>query len=250
MGLAKELNSRPIVPRRGLRESCGNCLSRVESRRTSPRRCSRTRLPIAHSCKSLKKGKSARRFAFWRTASCRNHFHLVVWPARDGQIVEFMQWFQMMHSKRWHRYPSDRGHRCAVPGRFKAFPVQDNNHFLNVCRYVERNPLRGGLVTSAEEWPWSSLGQRCKNSDGPPLETWPIPPPSNWTAIVNCRRDAMASWRRFDRRSFTARHSAQPAWAEGLRTRGLACAASRGVHAGGRPLRGEARPTQPDLRFA
>ena len=27
-----------------------------------------------------------------------------------------------------------------------------------MVRYVERNPLRAGLVDRAEEWPWSSLG--------------------------------------------------------------------------------------------
>ncbi|NQU23819.1 MAG: cation-translocating P-type ATPase, partial [Candidatus Nealsonbacteria bacterium] len=31
-------------------------------------------------------------------------------------------------------------------GRFKSFPVQDDDHFCVVCRYVERNALRAGLV--------------------------------------------------------------------------------------------------------
>jgi putative transposase len=43
-------------------------------------------------------------------------------------------------------------------GRFKAFPCQDDDHLRVVVRYVERSPLRAGLVEGAEDWPWSSLG--------------------------------------------------------------------------------------------
>ncbi|MCX7419840.1 MAG: hypothetical protein NT013_09925, partial [Planctomycetia bacterium] len=45
-------------------------------------------------------------------------------------------------------------------GRFKSFPVQDDEHFLTVCRYVERNGLRANLAPRAEEWRWSSLWHR------------------------------------------------------------------------------------------
>ena len=31
-------------------------------------------------------------------------------------------------------------------GRYKSFPVQDDFHYLTVCRYVERNALRAKLV--------------------------------------------------------------------------------------------------------
>jgi putative transposase len=42
-------------------------------------------------------------------------------------------------------------------GRFKSFPIQDDSHFLTVCRYVERNALRAELVGRAEDWRWGSL---------------------------------------------------------------------------------------------
>ena len=46
-------------------------------------------------------------------------------------------------------------------GRFKSFPVEDDGHFLTVCRYVERNALRAGLVDRAEDWRWASSSGRC-----------------------------------------------------------------------------------------
>jgi hypothetical protein len=42
-------------------------------------------------------------------------------------------------------------------GRFKAFPIEQDYDLLAVLRYVERNPLRAGLIERAELWRWSSL---------------------------------------------------------------------------------------------
>ena len=72
-------------------------------------------------------------------------------------------------------------------GRFKSFPVQDDSHFLTVCRYVERNALRAGLVPRAEAWRWGSLWRWLQQVEPDPalLSAWPIPRLPNWVAKVN-----------------------------------------------------------------
>ena len=92
-----------------------------------------------------------------------NHFHLIVRPENDGDLARFMGWLTLTHSKRWHAWRETAGTGPVYQGRYKALAVEADEHFLMVCRYVERNPLRAGLVVHAEEWPWSSLFQRCKN---------------------------------------------------------------------------------------
>ena len=67
-------------------------------------------------------------------------------------------------------------------GRFKAFPIQQDEHLLTVVRYVERNALRAGLVERAEDWPWSSL--RAGDS-GPALDPGPVPRGADWLEFVN-----------------------------------------------------------------
>lgn len=114
-----------------------------------------------------------------------NHFHLVVQPAEDGQLSVFMKHLEGTHSKRWHVRRQTTGTGAVYQGRFKAFPIQSDRHFYTVCRYVERNALRAGLVQKAEDWPWGSLSQRCKNSQYVPLSTWPIVQPDDWIALVN-----------------------------------------------------------------
>ncbi len=180
-----------------------------------------------------------------------NHFHMVVWPERDGQLVDFMHWLQMTHSKRWHRFRPTEGTGALYQGRFKAFPIQTDDHFLAVCRYVERNPLRARLVTSAECWPWSSLSQRCKNSDGPRLEPWPILQPPDWTDLVNSRDtpSELAAVRLSMRRNAAYGESA---WVESVTARRLCSRSVRGRPPSRGPVRGKpaSEATQPDLRFA
>jgi putative transposase len=114
-----------------------------------------------------------------------NHFHLVVQPTEDGQLSAFMKRLEGTHSKRWHSQRQTAGTGAVYQGRFKAFPIQSDRHFYTVCRYVERNALRAGLVKKAEDWPWGSLGQHGNNCQGIPLSPWPIVQPSDWTSLVN-----------------------------------------------------------------
>jgi putative transposase len=92
-----------------------------------------------------------------------NHFHLVLWPHKDGDLSRWMQWLLTSHVRRYHRHYGGSGH--VWQGRFRAFPIQDDGHLLAVLRYVERNPVRAELVPHAEDWRWSSApywaGREC-----------------------------------------------------------------------------------------
>lgn len=103
-----------------------------------------------------------------------NHWHLVVWPSRDGQLSEWAQWLTVTHLRRWHAHHHTEGTGPIYQGRFKSFPIQEDDHYLTVCRYAERNPLRANLVASAEQRRWSeSLATPPRDAgsvaDGRPL---------------------------------------------------------------------------------
>ncbi|HMO16016.1 MAG TPA: hypothetical protein PKA83_17990, partial [Pirellulaceae bacterium] len=59
--------------------------------------------------------------------------------------------------------------------------------FLTVCRYVERNALRAGLVKRAEAWRWGSLFRWLQRPEPEPklLTAWPISRSPNWVERVN-----------------------------------------------------------------
>lgn len=116
-----------------------------------------------------------------------NHWHLVVWPREDGELSRFVGWLTLTHTQRWHAYRGTAGCGHLYQGRFKSFPVEADEHFYSVARYVERNPLRAGLVERAEDWKWSSLARWLRGSqeDLSLLGAWPIPRCSDWVERVN-----------------------------------------------------------------
>ena len=116
-----------------------------------------------------------------------NHWHLVLWPYQDGELTQFMGWVTLTHTQRWHAHHQSAGSGHLYQGRFKSFPVQADEHLLVVCRYVERNALRAGLVSSAEAWRWSSAWRRTNGHHGLPawLCNWPIKRPRDWVDWVN-----------------------------------------------------------------
>ncbi len=109
-----------------------------------------------------------------------NHFHLALWPHADGDLSRWMHWLLTTHVRRYVRHHGSSGH--VWQGRFKAFPIQDDDHLRVVLRYIERNPLRAGLVERAELWPWSSLSRAVQT---PALNPGPAPRGEGWDEGVN-----------------------------------------------------------------
>lgn len=81
-----------------------------------------------------------------------NHWHFILWPENDGDLAAFMQQLTNTHVKRWKEHRHETGYGPLYQGRYKSFPVQTEDYFYQVVRYVERNALRANLVERAEQW--------------------------------------------------------------------------------------------------
>jgi REP element-mobilizing transposase RayT len=71
-----------------------------------------------------------------------NHWHRPLWPEHERELARFMQRLTITHIRRWpeHRRYAGLGH--INQGRYQSFPVESDEHFWVVARYVERNALR------------------------------------------------------------------------------------------------------------
>jgi putative transposase len=77
----------------------------------------------------------------------------------DRGMSNFLRKVSLAHTMRLHAHDGTGGQGDVYQGRLKRFPVQDDGPFLLVCRYVERNALRAGLVGRAEDGTWSLLNR-------------------------------------------------------------------------------------------
>jgi len=116
-----------------------------------------------------------------------NHFHLVLRPAEDGDLSNFMKRLTVTHTQRYRVKTRTIGTGPVYQGRYKSFLIQEDTHLLTVLRYVERNPLTAKLVNKAEEWEYGSVYRRyCGSSRAKQLlAEWPIPEPEDYLSLVN-----------------------------------------------------------------
>ena len=111
-----------------------------------------------------------------------NHFHLLVQPEDVAKFQKWMHWVMTTHVRRYHKHYGTTGH--IWQGRYKSFVVQDIEHLLIVTRYIEGNPVRARLSTTAAQWPWSSHQARNANEQVRP-DPLPILLPEDWSAFVD-----------------------------------------------------------------
>lgn len=82
-----------------------------------------------------------------------NHYHLVLRTHR-ANLSLLMRHINANYAQSHNRRHAKVGH--LFQGRFKAILVQYDAYFLEVCRYVDLNPVRAGIVHRPQAWRWSS----------------------------------------------------------------------------------------------
>jgi putative transposase len=94
-----------------------------------------------------------------------NHFHLLLTPTQDDGIGKLMQYVGRYYVQHFNRRHDRTG--TLWEGRYRATLLDPVKHLLPCSRYVELNPVRAGLVDSAEAYGWSSYGFNADNQDDP-----------------------------------------------------------------------------------
>lgn len=113
-----------------------------------------------------------------------NHWHQLLWPRTDADLRRYVSRVTFLHARQIHRRRGTFGRGAVYQGRYRAVPVETDSYFYRVMSYVERNPVRGGLVDRPEDWPWSSASLH-RRASRVVLADWPLPRPADWAAFVN-----------------------------------------------------------------
>ncbi len=82
-----------------------------------------------------------------------NHYHFVL-HTRKANLSLLMRHLNGVYTQAFNRRHNKVGH--LLQGRFSAILVDRDAYLLEVCRYVELNPVRARMVDEPAQWPWSS----------------------------------------------------------------------------------------------
>jgi putative transposase len=100
-------------------------------------------------------GQALQRFdaQAWGYCLMGNHYHLVL-HTREANLSRLMRQINGVYTQTFNRRHGLTGH--LFQGRFKAILVDSDSYLLQVCRYVDLNPVRAKMVKRPDAYAWSS----------------------------------------------------------------------------------------------
>jgi putative transposase len=120
-----------------------------------------------------------------------NHVHLILVPEHADGLRAALGEAHRRYTRAINFREGWRG--FLFQGRFASYPM-DDAHLIAAVRYVELNPVAAGMVTRAEDWPWSSArshlaGRRAKDDPLTDVAALGAQVP-NWRALLRHGADA------------------------------------------------------------
>ena len=141
--------------------------------------------------RALKEGCVRHHVSIRSYALMTNHIHLIAVPKEEDSLSRTLHLAHTEYSMYFNSKYRLAGH--AWQGR-PDMCVMDESYMWNAIRYVERNPVRAGLVLRAEDYLWSSAAAHCGLRDDFLLDR-DFPPPgviedwSKWLQIPHTEEE-------------------------------------------------------------
>lgn len=122
--------------------------------------------------KVVKEAKSKHPCLIYSYCLMPNHFHLLSEPKEKESISLFMKLLGGKYVLNMNKIHNRSG--TLWQSRFKCSLIDSERYFLRCLRYIEMNPVRAGIVSSPELYPWSSYSFRAfgKKSDILDSDPW------------------------------------------------------------------------------
>jgi REP-associated tyrosine transposase len=94
-----------------------------------------------------------------------NHVHLLMETPIHEAPGRPLRWFMTETAKAFHKARGRRGHFWER--RYRLVMVEDDLYALAALRYLDRNPVRAGLVEDPTTCPWSSCAAYARGDANP-----------------------------------------------------------------------------------
>jgi putative transposase len=148
-----------------------------------------------------------------------NHVHLLIQAPLTDSLARPLRWFFRETSRDWQHFEGHRGHFWER--RYWSCLVDDDRYALAALRYLDRNPVRAGLVAEPSAYAWSSCAAYALGASNPliryhpsylALSSYPKVRQRHYRALLASSEDAQADAR--DPRWTSERAIGSPAFIE------------------------------------
>ena len=102
----------------------------------------------------LKRYSDKYKLEIWAYCLMGNHVHLLVVPREENSLARGIGLTNMIYTQHLNRRLSNSGR--VWQNRFFSCAVEKDSYLWSVARYIERNPVKAGILERAEDYPWSS----------------------------------------------------------------------------------------------
>jgi len=129
-------------------------------------------------------GRQAERcgISIWAFCLMENHVHVIAVPEAKDSFARGFGEVQRRYTLVINTRENWKG--FLWQGRFISYPL-DDGHAYAAIRYVERNPVRAGMVERAEMYEWSSARAHVRRDIHPLLSAFPMETSiPNWSAYL------------------------------------------------------------------
>ena len=110
---------------------------------------------FSHYLATLRFVQKKHAFKLFNYELMNTHVHLFLEPGPQIAFSRTMHLINWKYARDYNRRKNRTGHLWM--DRFKCIPVESNEYALSLMRYINRNPLRAGMVEKAGEWRWSGF---------------------------------------------------------------------------------------------
>ncbi|MBI1909459.1 MAG: transposase [Deltaproteobacteria bacterium] len=96
--------------------------------------------------------KKRHRFKLYNYVLMNSHVHLLLQPSEKTPLQETMHLINWNYAKDYNQRKNRKGHFWL--DRYTSIPVQTDLYALSLMRYMDRNPIRAGIIKKPDNWQW------------------------------------------------------------------------------------------------
>ena len=120
----------------------------------------------------IRKYKERFEFDLFHYCFMPNHIHLLLKIVHGHELPHLMQCLNQAYAKYYKRSYKLIGN--LFQGRYVSIFVDKDSYLLECGRYIERNPLRAGMIKDPSEYKWSSCRFYTKGENDDIITTDPL----------------------------------------------------------------------------